>query len=404
MVSHRAHPHTALVLASGSDADVADWSLELDKWVSLVVGVGRAGLALGAEVSVVADSALVTITDDVSGRTAARVAQRTVAADADVGRAAPEAHTQDLGRLQMFVDGDEAVIRVDKGRIGHARRAVVPIRAVEALMAHTADGLVAAVASGVVDVVPARREVPGDAGIQDGTLGGGSEAVRRVVAVLVLGEAGLAEVEILADGTVDKLVLEELLDARVAGTDVLEEIGVGHRHDPLGGRRDLSHDILGDPRLGTDGLGGAVDDDTVLDQTLDEPVVISIACDALVDAVLAEIEITIVAGRAVIVSIRDGLITAVAQDSIVVVGSDGRSHGSRHLASRASRVRVQVLARRADRRSVPHKTNGSGDDLEVPLHQLLLALHLGNRHAEGRVDRRGERSKASGVPGSRDGR
>jgi len=104
---------------------MADWGLELDQWVRLVVRIGRAGLAVGAEVSVMADSTLVTISRNV-GRVAGGTAERTIAADADVHRTM----AIDAGIPERLIDGDESVAGVNETGINDTLRAVVPVGAV----------------------------------------------------------------------------------------------------------------------------------------------------------------------------------------------------------------------------------------------------------------------------------
>jgi hypothetical protein len=58
-VSHGRHTLPVLVLATGSNTDMANWCLELDKWVSLVMLIGRTGFAVGAEIKIMAHSTLI---------------------------------------------------------------------------------------------------------------------------------------------------------------------------------------------------------------------------------------------------------------------------------------------------------------------------------------------------------
>lgn len=57
------------MLSQSSDANVADWGPELNERMSLVVLIGRTGFAVGAEVGIVAHSALVAIADNVPSET-----------------------------------------------------------------------------------------------------------------------------------------------------------------------------------------------------------------------------------------------------------------------------------------------------------------------------------------------
>lgn len=112
-----------------------DRRLELDQRVRLVVLGGGVGLAVGAEVDVVADGALVANATDV--RALANRAKRPVAADADMrglGSYAAEV-------TQRLVDGYEAMVGVHEARVRDAGTAVIPVRAVQALVANTCDVL-----------------------------------------------------------------------------------------------------------------------------------------------------------------------------------------------------------------------------------------------------------------------
>jgi hypothetical protein len=66
------------MISKGRDADIANWSLELDQRMSTVVRIRRARLAAGTEVGIMADCALVPVTLDVCLSTIALVAQRAI--------------------------------------------------------------------------------------------------------------------------------------------------------------------------------------------------------------------------------------------------------------------------------------------------------------------------------------
>ena len=114
--------------------------------VGVVVPIARMGLAVLAEVGVVADSALVS--DALNVRQVLLVlAQRSIAVDAVVAVAGVER----LG--QRLVDGHEAMTGVDELGVLDALRAEVPVGAVQALVADAVDELVAAIAdSRVADI------------------------------------------------------------------------------------------------------------------------------------------------------------------------------------------------------------------------------------------------------------
>ncbi len=195
------------MLSGGADADATDRSLELDQGMGPVVLVGRASFAVGAEVGVIAHGALVTVTHDVGdeGALGSRGAQRTVAADAVVDGSADVAGLHVGGILQVLVDGHEAVVGVDESRIGDAVGAVVPVRAVQALVADANDSVIAAIADGAVLFGTSGSQPPGDGDVDLRAFHNGGETVLGVVAVLVLGEAVLAEVKVLASGAVHEL-------------------------------------------------------------------------------------------------------------------------------------------------------------------------------------------------------
>lgn len=118
------------------DVHIANRSLELDKRVSLVVEVRRAGLAARTEVRVVADSTLVTVTNNVCGLVGAKWS---ITVDAVVAGLCEMVLKMDFA--DWLVDGSKSVTGVDEGGIDNAVRAVVPVWAVKALVADTIDVL-----------------------------------------------------------------------------------------------------------------------------------------------------------------------------------------------------------------------------------------------------------------------
>lgn len=272
----------------------------------MVVLVAGVGLAVLAEVGIVANSALVA--DAVNVRQILLVlAEGTVTVDTVVAVCAVQ-------RLcQRLVDGNKAMTGVDELGVLETVRAVVPVWAVQALVADTVDELVTAIADGVVTDVPARVAQEIGQGRQDSLGRGGLEGVARVVTVLVANMASEAEVVVFARNAGNEFLLGEDLDAAVAGAgwlllicDGLLLVGKGTWNLLLLGLLDLGLD------LGCDALGGAVDDAAVLDETLDHPVAASGAVDAVVYAGRAEIVITTVAYTAVEVLVLHGLVAVVA--------------------------------------------------------------------------------------------
>jgi len=247
--------------------------------------------------------------------------QGTVAANAEMDRTA-NSTAADL--RERLVDGDEAVIRVNKLGIHNAVSAVIPVGAVEALVADASDVPVATIADGVVALVTARRQLDLNVAGDMGTLNCGNEGVLGVVAVEVLLEACVAQVEVLAGCAVEEAGLGQLRHAGVASAHAVQS-GAEHRAKKLtdvGRRLDRYLSRLLNLGLGPGGnrLGSAVHDLAVLDDPLDEPVVDTVASDALIDAVLAKVEVAVVAGRAVVVGIGNCLIAAVAAHGKVGVG------------------------------------------------------------------------------------
>jgi hypothetical protein len=146
------------------------------------------------------------------------------------------------------------------------------------------------------------------------------EGVGWVVTVLAIAEAGEAEIVVWAVFAGHKLDSSKLccsiskshairngfptVDAAVAGsfTFILND-----------GYRGFGWSRLG--RLNTTGrtiFGDAGHDEAIVNRSLDEPVVVTIASNAGVKARTAQIEISLLADAAVEVFIRDGLATMIA--------------------------------------------------------------------------------------------
>ena len=124
-----------LVLAHGSDAHIADRRLELDQWMGAVVAIAGDSLAVGAEVGVVAYSALVADAFNVRLGILA-FAKGTVAVDTIV------ADVVGARLRKWLVDGHEAVAGVDILRVLDTHGAEVEVRADQALVAYSIDGLI----------------------------------------------------------------------------------------------------------------------------------------------------------------------------------------------------------------------------------------------------------------------
>jgi hypothetical protein len=321
--------------------------------VSTVVVVAGQSLARRAEVRVVAHSALVADTRDV-WLVNLIPAKRTVAVNARM------ASEHRLGLGDRVVDGREAVASMLERSLSNARAAVVPVWAVQALVADTKDSLVAAIADGVVANMTARGKgnLGGDA--EDSALGGRLEAVRGVVAVLVGGVARDAQVEVIASCASDKLVLRQNIHAVVAsagrharllgkrlglllkgtgnlGLDVFLDSGAHARAvDHL--TRYLVLDVL---NLAPNTLGCAGDDLAVLDGTLDQPVTFARAKLTAGDAGLTEIVVATVTDAAVVVRIVHGVVAVVAVDRPLSLSANCGS-GSRLAAAECELTRGGV--------------------------------------------------------------
>lgn len=219
-IAHDGHRSAILVLNRSRDVDMTHRCLELDEGVGLVVIVGWASLAVGAEVGIVAYSALVPVSRDVwKGGGARRRAQRAIAADAIMSRTVQCADSSAAGRLQLLVDGHKAMVWVDEWGVGNASGAIIPVGTIEALVADALDLFIAAVANGVVGLAATWVQSARHFILQPGSLNSWDEAVLGMMAMAVLGKARSAEIKVLACGAVDKVRLGELLDTAVACAD-----------------------------------------------------------------------------------------------------------------------------------------------------------------------------------------
>ena len=121
------------IFPEGCDSHVADWGFELDQGVSAIV-VNKLGksLAIGAEISVMADGTLEAISSNVRFLV---LAERTIAEDSDVVLV-----TTSFCR-DWLVKRHEAVAWVVFVRFLDAGSAIIPVRAIHALMTHAVDVL-----------------------------------------------------------------------------------------------------------------------------------------------------------------------------------------------------------------------------------------------------------------------
>jgi hypothetical protein len=171
------------VITQSSDRDVANRSLELDERVRSVVWVRGASLAAGTEVSIVADSALVTVSLDERLSAVARVAKWPVTVYAMVASLVDEGTGQRCMIVKRFIDRHKSVTGVDEAGVGNASRAVIPVRAVETLVANTENGLVTSITDSIVTDVAARSKESLSNAIKVNILNSWKEGMLRVVAM-----------------------------------------------------------------------------------------------------------------------------------------------------------------------------------------------------------------------------
>jgi len=312
--------HSTILVVQSLDAHAADWGLELDQRMSAVVRVAGPSLARSAEVGVMAHRALVAHTRDIGF---AVVAQRAIAVDANV------ACSRWVSLADGRVDGSEAMTRVCAAGILDAIVAVIPIRAVQALVADAVDLLVAIIADGVVADAAAGCEHGLGGKRKDSVRGGRRESMRWVVTMLVGGVALDAQVEVVARSASHEVAVWQNDDAAVASASGEAR----HISQSLGVVVESAWDLILDLRLlllddltRRDALGGAVDDFAILHEALDQPVTLTRAQVALRDAAWAEIIVSAIADTTVEVGILNRLIAVVAVDrpSVSLVGG-GRS-------------------------------------------------------------------------------
>lgn len=201
--------------------------------------------------------------------------------------------------MEGFVDGYKAVTSVDEASVGLASRAEVPVWAVEALMANTVDVLVTTITDGIVSNITARGKKSLGNDVELGVLDSWLESVLGVVAMLHTDMASDAKVVVGACSAGNEVLLGKLLNARVAGAGSNWNLQI---RDSLLDRLDFRRH----------GLSRAVDDFSVLHDTLEKPMVLALAENSIVNAGLAEIKVTILASAAVVVNIRDRSVAVVA--------------------------------------------------------------------------------------------
>jgi len=128
-----------------------------------------------------------------------------------------------------------------------------------------------------------------------------------VVAMLHNDMASNAEVEVITSSASNEVLNRQFLDARVASTGSNDLGLLGDKSSlGLGERRNLW--------LRCNGLGGAVDDLSILNKTLDHPVSITFTENTVIDTCLTEIKVAIITNAAVVMLIWDGIAAVVAVD------------------------------------------------------------------------------------------
>jgi hypothetical protein len=191
--------------------------------------------------------------------------------------------------------------------------AVIPIRAVQALVADAANVLIAAVADSIVANITTRCERQSGSSGDNSVLGRRCKAVGRMMAMLVVRMTLDAQIEVLAGVAVHKVPVWKHNNTAVAGArgragqNDLASLESGRRScvdnysiASLCRRRcgDRSRDRLANT------LCRAREDLTIPDGSLDKPVILSRADLAFVNTFLAKVIIAVVTNAAVEVCVR----------------------------------------------------------------------------------------------------
>jgi len=172
--------------------------------------VSRDSFAISAEVGVIAHSTLVANAFDVR-HVLLVFAQRPITIDTIVP------HSRGVGLGKRLVDRYKPMARMNELGALDALRAEVPVRTVEALVAHTIDELLTSIAHGAMAHVPAGVAKNARQWTKRRLTSRTFEDVTRMMAVPISEMAVHAQVVVLAGGASDKALLWENSDARVAG-------------------------------------------------------------------------------------------------------------------------------------------------------------------------------------------
>jgi len=213
---------------------MSDRRLELDERVGLVVGIVGVGFASLAEIGIVADGALVPIANDVGNVLAGNGAQRAIAANANMVRPAGGAVMEPSDKLERLIDWDKSVTSMSERGVVYALVAVVPVRAIQALVTNTSDGVFTSIADGVMHLTTASIEAGSDLGLKTSAFNSWNEGMLGVMSVPVLSKAGSAKVKVVTGSAMNKLSLGQILDAAVASANARVEALLEDRNDALG--------------------------------------------------------------------------------------------------------------------------------------------------------------------------
>lgn len=140
----------------------------------------RTGLAISTEIKIIAHSTLVADATDVGRESLGARAKGTITADARMD----DLRSQAAERLSKgLIDRHETMLGVGFAAILMACRAIIPVRAIKALVADTSNVLITAITDGLMNLVTTRSKFRRDGLRHASASDGGSESVARVVAV-----------------------------------------------------------------------------------------------------------------------------------------------------------------------------------------------------------------------------
>jgi small basic protein len=202
------------MITHGCNADIANGGLELDQRMSAVMLVRWAGLAIGTEISVMADCTLVTVASNIVGLVDTK---RTITVDSVMGRLASK-RTKSAGSIvDWLVEGNESMAWMDELGIWHASSAIIPIWAIQALVSDTIDIAIASITDSLVGSVAARLEKCVGQRIKLHVLHRRSKGVLWIMAMLQTVMAWKADIIILTADTGDEVILREFCIRLVHG-------------------------------------------------------------------------------------------------------------------------------------------------------------------------------------------